>query len=230
MSKASQSTTDKVTARIKLKGKQYEIHVDLDEALKVKSGSGDIIAAVDCNAVYSDIKNGEVASNKDLLDAFGTTDLFEVAKKIITSGEVQKTQEFRSAEREAKIKQVVDLVVRNATDQNGRPYTGERIRKGAEEAQFNFDNRPAELQMKDLVHALTKIIPIKIETKRIKIIIPARFTGQAYGLIKEYKESEEWLPNGDLQAVLNIPAGIQIDFYDKINSVTHGAVQSEEMS
>ena len=220
----------KVTARIKVKNKHYEIHVDLDEALKVKQGSGDIVAAVDCNAVYSDIKKGEVASNGDLTDAFGTTELFEVAKKIITSGDVQKTQEHRSAEKEAKIKQVIDLVVRNATDQNGRPYTGERIRRASEEAQFNFDNRPAESQMKDLVHALTKIIPIKIETKRVRITIPARFTGQAYGVIKDYKESEEWLPNGDLQVILNIPAGIQIDFYDKLNGVTHGAVQSEELA
>lgn len=84
--------------------------------------------------------------------------------------------------------------------------------------------------MKDLVHALTKIIPIKIETKRVRITIPARFTGQAYGVIKDYKESEEWLPNGDLQVILNIPAGIQIDFYDKLNGVTHGAVQSEELA
>jgi len=45
----------KVTARIKAKNKQYEIHVDLDEALKVKKGDGDIISAVNCNAVFYDI-------------------------------------------------------------------------------------------------------------------------------------------------------------------------------
>jgi ribosome maturation protein Sdo1 len=32
-----------------------------------------------------------------------------------------------------------------------------------------------------------------------------------------------------LQAVLNIPSGMQIDFYDKINHITHGAVHSEEL-
>jgi len=220
----------KVTARLKKNGKQYEIHVDLDEALKVKQGTGDIIAAVDCNAIYYDINKGTVASDSDLTDAFGTTDLYEVAKQIITKGEVQKTQEFRDAEKEAKINQVINLVVRNATDQNGRPYTEERIRRGAEEVHFNFDKRPAEQQMSDLIHALTKIIPIKVETKRIKLTVPARFTGQVYGMLKDYKESEEWLSNGDLQVILNIPAGVQIDFYEKINSVTHGAVQSEEMS
>lgn len=219
----------KVTARIKAKGKQYEIHVDLDEALKVKAGNGDIVAAVDCNAVYYDINKGTIVSEKDLTDAFGTTDLHEVAKQIITKGEVQKTQEFRGAEREAKIKQVINLVVRNASDQNGRPYTEERIRRGAEEIHFSFDNRPPEQQMADLIHKLKKIIPIKIETKRVRLTIPAAYTGQVYGILKDFKEKEEWLPNGDLQVILNIPSGIQIDFYEKLNAITHGAVQSEEL-
>ncbi|MBS3081582.1 hypothetical protein J4416_01425 [Candidatus Pacearchaeota archaeon] len=49
-------------------------------------------------------------------------------------------------------------------------------------------------------------------------------------MLKDYKESEEWLSNGDLQAIMNIPSGLQIDFYDKLNSVTHGAIVSEDMS
>ena len=99
-----------------------------------------------------------------------------------------------------------------------------------EEIHYNFDNRPAEQQMTDLVNELKKIIPIKIEVKRIKIVIPASFTGQVYGLISSYKETEEWLDNGDLEVILNIPAGIQIDFYEKLNSITHGAIQSEDLS
>jgi ribosome maturation protein Sdo1 len=51
-----------------------------------------------------------------------------------------------------------------------------------------------------------------------------------YGLLKEYKESEEWLANGSLQAILNIPAGMQLDFYDKLNHITHGAIHSEELA
>ena len=84
--------------------------------------------------------------------------------------------------------------------------------------------------MPELVHKLKEIIPIKIETKKIKLTIPARFTGQVYGVLGEYKESEEWLPNGDLQVIVNVPSGMQIDFYEKLNGVTHGAVVSEEIS
>ena len=79
------------------------------------------------------------------------------------------------------------------------------------------------------MHKLKEILPIKIETKKIKLTIPAKYTGQVYGMLHEYKEKEEWLSNGNLQAVLNIPAGLLMDFYDKINSATHGAIQSEEL-
>ena len=218
-----------VEARVRIKGKHYEINVDLDEALKVKNGEGDVMLALQSLNIYYDLKKGTVASKLDLKEAFGTTDVYEVAEKIILSGEVQKTQEYRDEEREKKIKQVVSLIVRNATDQNGNPYTEDRIRTAMGEIHYNFDKRPAEQQMQSVIDKLKTIIPIKIETKRIKIIIPAQYTGQLYGLLQENKENEEWLANGNLKVVLNIPAGILMEFYDKINSITHGAVQSSEL-
>ena len=54
-------------------------------------------------------------------------------------------------------------------------------------------------------------------------------TGRAYGIINEYKEKEEWLGNGDLKVIVNIPVGLQSEFYDKLNSITHGAALTEEL-
>lgn len=218
-----------VTARIKVKGKHYETLVDLDEALKFKAGKGTIQSAVVMPVIFSDIKKGLHAAKADLIDAFGTDDAYQIGQKIIMSGEVQKTQEFRESEKDTKIKQVIQLIIKNAVDQNGRPYTEERLRRGIEEVHYSFDNRPAEQQMHQLIDKLKNILPIKIETKRIKLIIPAQYTGAVYGLLKDYKESEDWLANGSLSAIIKIPAGMQIDFYEKLNNVTHGAIQSTEI-
>ena len=117
----------------------------------------------------------------------------------------------------------------NAVDQNGRPYTSERLKRAIQEINYNFDNKPAEQQIHPVLEKLKEVIPIKIETKKIKLTIPAQYTGQVYSILKDYKQSEEWQPNGSLIAIINIPAGIQIDFYEKLNSITHGAVQSEEL-
>lgn len=219
----------KVVARIKVKNKHYEIQVDLDAALKIKAGKGDIVTTLDSDGIYYDIKKGTLAADKDLLDAFATTDIYQIATQIIQKGEVQKTQEFRDNEKDAKMKQVINLILRNAVDQHERPYTEERIKKAIEEAHISMDNRPAEQQISGIIEKLKTLIPIKIETKRIKLTIPSSYTGQVYGLLKDFKESEEWLANGDLQTIMNIPSGMQLDFYDKLNSITHGAVRSEEL-
>lgn len=218
-----------VTARIKIKNIHYEILVDLDEALKVKAGKGDITRALITPNIFADMKKGMHAGKADLKDAFGTEDAYQIAQKIIISGEVQKNQEYRDAERDAKVKQVLQLILRNSVDQNGRPYTEERLKRALEEAHIHIDNRPPEQQLTEAIEKLQTILPIRLEKKRIRLTIPARYTGQAYGLLKDFKESEEWLSNGDLQTIIDIPAGMQLDFYDKLNAVAHGAIQSEEI-
>lgn len=219
-----------VTARSKVKGQLYEVQVDLDEALKVKTGSGDIFTALQTKNIFTDLKKGMKAGQSELENAFGTLDVHEIAKKIIISGEVQKTQDFRDAEKEKKAKQLISLIIKNAVDQNSRPYTEDRIKRALEEAKYNIDNKPAEQQVSEAIESLKKIIPIKMDLKKVRLTIPAQYTGQAYGLLKDFKQKEEWMSNGALVAILAIPAGMQIDFYEKLNNITHGSVQSEELA
>ena len=90
-------------------------------------------------------------------------------------------------------------------------------------------NRPVDQQINKIIELLKPILPIKIETKKIKITLPAIYTGKAYGLFNEYKEKEDWLNNGDLQVTINLPVGLQMEFYDKLNAITHGAALSQEV-
>ena len=216
-------------ARIKKTGKNFEIVVDLDDALKFKKGELSSIEA-EGDRIFTDSKKGQVPSSSDLSEAFGTTDIQEIVKIIVKNGEVQLTQEHRSAEQEQKFKQVVDFLATNAIDpQTKNPHTPERIKNALEQSHVNIKNIPIENQIKEIIEAISTVIPIKIETRKVKIIIPAIHTGKAYGVITQYKEEERWLDNGDLEIVASVPSGIIIDFYDKLNSVTHGAVLTEEI-
>ncbi|OGJ11862.1 hypothetical protein A3K62_02535 [Candidatus Pacearchaeota archaeon RBG_16_35_8] len=215
-------------ARIKKAGKNFEIIVDLDNALSFKKGTSKSIEA-EGDKIFSDSKKGFAASNADLMAAFGTNDIGTIAQAIVKSGEILVTQEHRDEEREKKMKQVVDFLVTNAVDQNGRPYTPDKIKSSLEQAHVNIKNMPVENQIKDIMSALIKIIPIRLETKRIKITIPAIHTGQAYGIITQYKEEERWLDDGSLEAIISVPSGIVIDFFDKLNGVTHGSALTEEI-
>jgi len=218
-------------ARIKRGSKHYETMVDLDEALKIKKGeSENIVAAWRDTDVYHEVKKGLKVSNEDFTEAFGTIDLNEIVLKIIKKGEIQLTQEHRDEAREVRVKQVVDWFVRNAVDaRSGRPFTPDSISRAIEQAGVNIENKAIEPQISRISEALKTVIPLKIETKKLIITIPASYTGKVYGILNEYKEKEDWLSNGDLKATVNIPIGLQLEFYDKLNAITHGAAISEEV-
>jgi len=217
------------TARIKRKGKNYEILIDLGEALKIKKGQGSINSAVMTDAVFHNLKSGEKASSKDLNDVFSTENFEEIAERIIKQGEIVMPTEYIHKEQEAKYKQVVDFLTRNAVSPSGISYTSDRIMKALREASVEVKNKPIDSQISEIIGQISPIIPIKIEMKKIKINIPAIHTGKAYSIVNDFKESEEWLSNGDLRIIVNIPSGLVMDFYDKLNGVTHGSALTEEL-
>ncbi len=219
----------RTTARIKRDGKPFEIFVELEDAMKFRKGLSATIESED-GRVYKDIKRGDVAPEKDLVAAFGTDDVIEIAKKIVKDGEVLLTQDYRDEEREKKIKQVVDFLATNTINpQTGNPHTPDRIKRALEEAHVNIRNVPIDSQMKEIMEQLSKILPIKIEVKKIKITIPAIHTGKVYNTISQYKIEENWMNDGSLEVIVSIPAGMIMDFYDKLNSVTHGSALTQEI-
>lgn len=217
------------TARIKKGGKHYEILVDLDEALKFSKGEGNINAALVGDAVFHNLKSGDRAGSDEMEIDFGTSDFLEVAEKIIKSGEVVRTADSIKKDQDLKYKQVVDFLVRNAVNPEGRPYTPDRIMKALKEARVNVKNKPVEGQIEDILEQLSKVLPIKIERNKVKLLVPAAHSGKAYGIVKEFMIKEDWKNNGDLEVVVDVPSGLLMDFYDKVNSATAGSVMSEEI-
>jgi len=220
-----------VEARLKVKGKEFEILVDVDKALQFRKGlpvNIENVLAVD--QIFYDFKKGSKVSSADLKEAFGTDNVLEVAGKIIKSGEIVVPSDYRKKEQETKVKQVIDFLLRNAVDPTtNKPITEKRITEALDMAGINVENKPIEQQIPKIISKLKEVLPLKIETKKLKIVVPAVHTGQVYGLLQEYKEKENWLGNGDLSCIVNIPSGFQMEFYDKLNAVTHGSAIVEEV-
>ena len=225
-----------VVARLKLKGKPFEIMVDCDKAIVLKKQKNinvtslrDVLAL---DTIYSDYKKGFKASSNALKDSFGSEDVYEIAARILKDGELLLPQEYREKEREAKFKQIVDFLVRNCMDPTtNAPYTAERIASALKQAGARIDEtRPADEQALNIIRQIEGIIPIKIETKKIKLVVPAAYLGRVYGLLAAFKKiKEDWLSDGSLSCVINLPAGMQLSFYDKLNAITHGAATVEEI-
>lgn len=227
-----------IVARIKAKGKNYEIIVDCDKALALKKQSqGKItpimlrdVLAID--TIFTDYKKGFKANVNELKVAFGTDNIYDIATKILNDGELLLPQEYREKAREQKIKQIVDFLARNCIDPRiNAPYTSERITTALKEVGAKIDeNKSVEENALIVIKELEKTLPIKIAVKKIKITVPPAYVGHVYGLLKNFtKEREEWLNDGSMFCIINLPAGMQLEFYDKLNNATHGSAITEEI-
>ena len=221
---------DAVVAKLKIGANVFEILVDCEKALELRKGKSidldDILVTYD---IFKDVKNGEHAS--DLLKFFKTENKKEIAKRIIMEGEVQLTTEYKKKLRDEKKKQIINNIYRNAVDPNTNlPHPPQRIEMALNEAKVNIDEfKPVEEQLKSILPKLRVILPLKYEMREIAIKIPGAYAGKCYTILKQYGKllKDEWQNDGSLVAVVEIPAGIQEEFFDKLNGLAHGEVESK---
>jgi ribosome maturation protein SDO1 len=223
---------DAVIARLSSHGANFEVLVDPDLALALRSGeSVDIKNLLAIDKVFKDAKKGDKASEEMVRKAFGTTDALKVAEQIIRRGEIQITTEQRRRMRQERLKQIVTLISRRAINpQTGLPHPPARIESAMEEARVHVDAfKSAEEQLPSIIKALQPILPLKFELRKIAVRIPAVHVGKAYRVVKGFAtvKQEQWLDDGSWAVVVEIPAGIQAEFFDKLNELTKGEVQTK---
>ncbi len=222
-----------VVARLKKNGKVFEILVDCDRAIEFKKGKGVLNDIVAVDSIFKDVKKGEHAKESDLQEVFNTTDFQKIAEIIIKEGEIQVTKEHMSKEREEKFKQIVSIIHKNAVDpKTGLPHPPIRIENAMKEAKVNIDDtKTAKQQVERILDKIRSIIPIKFELHELELIIPNKYAGSSYHILKKYCKilKEDWLSNGDLKVLVEVPAGIQDDFFSELNKVCHGEVESKKI-
>jgi len=217
-----------VIARIVRGHKEFEILVDPDSALKLKKGIPvsieDVVAIVE---VFRDAKKGERAAESDLMEHFGTTDKLKICKIIIKNGELQLTTEQKRKMLEEKKKEIAEIISRQGINpQTNLPHPPARIINAMEQAHVNIDPfRPAKEQIEGVIKKIQEIIPISLERVEIEIRIPLQYAGSASSHIRSFApiKKEEWRSDA-WYAVMEIPAGMQGDILDKLNTLTSGNV------
>ncbi len=220
-----------VIARLKKGGENFEILVDCDKAIEFKSGKAELEDALASDKIYKDAKKGERAKENEMHKLFDTEDNKEIIIQILKKGEIQLTVEHRNKLREEKRKKIINLIHRNAVDsKTGLPHPPNRIEKAITEARVNVDEfKSAEAQVEDVLDKIRRILPIKFVVKEVGIRIPAKFSSSSYGVVKQFGKilDEKWGNDGSLNLVVEIPGGLQDEFFDKLNNLTHGEVESK---
>ena len=222
-----------VVAHMSVAGEKFEIYVDPNLALDFKLGKKkDFSNVMVVEEVFKDAKKADHVSGDKLKKAFGTEDPIEIGKKIVMNGEVPITTDQKRAMIQEKIKKIITILSRETIDpRTNAPHPPQRIEKALEEVKLHIDPfKPAEQQIQDAITALRPILPMKIETARLAVKIPADVAQKLYGSFKEYNvQQEEWLGDGSLIIVVEIPAGLQPEFFDKANRLTAGKAQIKDL-
>jgi len=226
------SLDDAVIARLKKGEEHFEVLVDPYAAADLIDGKEiDIIQILAIDAIFKDSKKGTHASEESIKEKFGTDDVAEVAKQIVLNGDIQLTTEQRHKMQKNKKNRIIETISRNAMDPKTKaPHPRQRIELAMDEAGVHVDPfKPVSEQVKTIIEALRPLIPISMEHVRISVKIPPEHIGKAYGVARNYGtlEREEWQSDGSWIGIIKIPAGMQTDFYDKLNDVTKGNVSTK---
>jgi len=220
-------------AKLRKAGNEFEVVIDPEKMIEYRNKKADASEVLMYEKVFSDAKKGYEASSELMVSTFNTDSHLEVAKIILDQGEIQFTKEYRDQKRKEKINRILDIITKNAIDpKTGLPHPRNRIESAMEEARVKIDNfKEAEDQVKDIVSELKPILPIKLATKVIQIHIPPKYAGKAYSVVERFGKitQDNWQTDGSWLCLVEIPAGIQNEFFDALNKLTHGSVESKVM-
>ncbi len=215
-----------VVAKYSVNGEQFEIFVDSDLAYDYITGkSNNPMTPLQAEEIFTDANKGDRPSQDKIKKAFGTTDISKIAETILKHGTVPLTTEQKNRLMEEKRKMVASIIARNSIDpRTNAPHPIQRIESAMEQAKVQIDAfKNANEQVDAVVKKINVILPIKFATAKVEVTIPAEFANRCYGLLKQYGlKSEEWQSNGSLKAVVEFPAGLQGEFFEKLNNFTKG--------
>jgi ribosome maturation protein SDO1 len=224
---------DSITAHMEIKGERFEVMVDPDLALAFRLGQKkELNNVLTVEEVFKNFRKGERHTTSSLQKAFGTTDVFAIAERIVKNGELALTTEQKRKMLEEKRKQIVAILMRECIDpRTGAPHTQLRLEQAMDAARVHIDGfRDAASQIEEVMKALRPIIPLKVERIRVAVKVPPEHAQRVYGTLKGYGiQKEEWARDGSLIVVIEMPAGMQGEFYDKINRATSGAAETKMM-
>ena len=226
------SLDNAVIARLKKGEEHFEILVDPYAAADLIDGNEiEINQCLAIDSIFKDAKMGTHASEESLKKNFNTENIEEIAKQIILKGDIQLTTEQRHKMKETKKNRIVEKIVKNAMDPKTKtPHPRQRIELAMEEAGVNIDPfKPVRDQVKTIIDLLKPLIPLSFDKIRISVKIPPEYVGKAYGIARNYGvlEREDWQSDGSWLGIVKIPAGMQNDFYDKLNDMTKGNVSTK---
>jgi len=220
-----------VIARFERHGERFEVLVRPEAVQQVRDGKTvNVLDVIAIDTIFRDARKGTQAPKEKMKEVFETEDPLKVAELIIKKGEIELTTEQRREMMEQKRRAVVAHIAANAINpQTGAPHPPQRIEIAMEEAKVRLDERKGlEENVKVVLEGIRPLLPIRFEKVKIAVKLNAEECARCYGDLKAFGAilQEEWQKDGSWIGVVEMPAGMQTDFLEKLNAKTKGNVET----
>lgn len=181
--------------------------------------------------LFTNVKKAEAPTEEQLMEAFQTTDKPLIAAIFLLEAEFAWTKTQRDKWVEIKKKQIITILSRNSINpQTKKPHPPQRLEKALEEAHVNIDiNRTAEEQVEEIIKKIAVVLPIRMESVKMAVKVPAVYAPKAYNIVEKFAQiiQSEWQNDGSWIGMVSMPAGLQTEFLEKLNNLTHGRVETK---
>ncbi len=220
----------KSIVRYEKHGRRYELLVNPEPAwLFIQGEEVEIDDIFEVYIVYENISRGVKATQDDLNVAFEGLTERETAIKILKEGKLQLTISQRNEIQKEKRIEIVNFIhIHCINPRENTPIPKDRIENAILDLGVNISYKDdVKSQALEVIDLLKPIMPIRLESVKLAVKIPPSYTGALYGFLISAGNlvQEEWLSDGSLAVVVNIPSGTQADFLEQITSKTKGKAQ-----
>lgn len=193
-----------------------------DSALLFKNGKSPWKKEImPIDQVFKDYKKGQKASANELKEAFGTTDPYEIGKRIVQEGELLLSVETLRRLIDEKRRQIASLISRISFDPSSdMPIPQLRVEQAMAQAPISIDPyKDAEEQLKRVISAIRTILPLKVKESLIEVQFAARDVQAGIKMLEELGEIRRRVDSkgGEVTILLAVPEPLRSRVAEKLS-------------
>lgn len=132
-----------VSVRKKVEGKEYKFEIACypNKVLNQREGiEKDLAQVLQTETVFTNVSRGDIATNEDLINVFGTTNHRKVCEQIIKEGHLQVSDKEREYITESRTRDVLNLIAQMTMDATtGYPLTTTQIQAALDDIHFRVN-------------------------------------------------------------------------------------------
>ncbi|CAJ1064915.1 ribosome maturation protein SBDS [Xyrichtys novacula] len=211
--------TNVAVVRMKKGGKRFEIACYKNKVMSWRTGAEkDLDEVLQTNSVFINVSKGQTAKKEDLSKAFGTEDLTEICKQILSKGELQVSDKERQCQLETMFRDIATIVADMCVNPDTkRPYTVNLIERAMKDIHYSVKpNKSTKQQALEVIRQLKETMQIQRAHMRLRLVLPAK---EAKRLKEKLKPLLQVVESEDFDENLEMMCLIDPGFYREIDEL-----------